>query len=198
MFGFSLPKMIPYFLSAAAVGFTLAAVPSPGLAGPNKWRLDPDQSILLFRYVEDGVTEEGRFGKFDAEGVFDPEAPSDARFTIQIDVDSIKLPDVVRESVVKGVGWFVVEDHPTASYELTALTPIADGRYEATGTLTIKDISHPITTEADVEISETQARVKGELVFPRPDYRLGGGPEEVFFDIGDDVTVAFELVASGS
>ena len=195
MIGVAVPKIFPALFSAAALGWVALAAPAE--AGPNKWRLNSAESQLLFRYVEDGVAEEGRFAQFEAEGVFDPEAPAEARFTLQIEVDSIKLPDVVRESVVKGVGWFVVEDYPTASYELTSLKPISEGRYEATGTLTIKDISRPITTEADVEISETQARVKGELTFPRPDYRLGGGPEEVFFDIGDDVTVAFDLVASG-
>lgn len=179
-------------LTAMAVSVALFAAVSAGASA--QWRLSEADSSLAFRYTEDGQEIEGRFREFEADGAFDPARPERTKFRLRIDVDSIDLPNIFLESAVKGVGWFVVEDYPEAQFQLDGLKPLGGDRYEAVGRLTIKDRSKRLVGEAMLDISETNVRARGEMRFMRRDFRLGGGPEEYFIDIGDEVVVAFDLV----
>lgn len=163
-----------------------------------EWRLTPDASTIAFSYVEDGETETGVFERFAASAWFDPEALGRTELTMSIDMASIDGPDPFRESIAKGVGWFEVERHPEATFRLQSLRLIEGDRYEAVGVLTVKSIAHPITAETIVAIDGDEARVTGAFVFPRRDYKLGGGPEELFFDIDPDVAVRFDLLATAA
>lgn len=181
-------------MRALAIAAALLAA-SPGAATANAWRVLLEESEISFRYTVDGEALDGAFEDFTAAARFDPGAPSTAELALTIDVASISLPNVFHESIVTGVGWFEAEDHPTASYRLTALTPAGDQRYRAAGVLTIKDISAPLVTDVALTIDGDRAEVRGDLRFDRRAFRLGGPASALFYDIGEEIVVQFDLAA---
>lgn len=175
-------------LAAAAI-----AVAAP--ASAEIWRIDQAQSAITFEYTEDGVAKSGAFEDFSGRGVFDPARPSRATLIIEIETGSVQLEDRVRTSIVSGRAWFDTEGHPEARYELSALDPQADGSYVATGELTIKGVSRTITSPLSIEFGAGSARAVGRIEFDRFDFNVGD--RNLFVDIGDDIAVAFDLVATG-
>ena len=65
---------------------------------------------------------------------------------------------------LKSGDFFEVEKFPTASYEITKVTPSADGDYNTLldGNLTIKGITKPVQFKANVSVKEGEASIATE------------------------------------
>ncbi len=180
---------LPSALAAAAI--LCAAAP----AAAEIWRIDPDESVIRFEYLEDGEAKSGVFERFSGRGVFDRDRPDRATLILEIRTDSVELEDGFRTSFVQGDVWFDTERHPEARYELRRLEPQSGDVYLATGVLTIKGISREFRIPLNIEIEQGRARAVGRLAFNRFDFEVGDNG--LFVDIGDDIAVEFDLVATG-
>lgn len=160
------------------------------------WRVAPGESAILFKYSENDEPKIGRFERFEGVGNFESRAPEEASLELTIEIDSIVLEDDFRTGFVKGAVWFDVESHPTATYVLERLEPTGSGGFQAYGALTIKGRTRAVSAPLTLEIGEGSARAVGRLEFDRFDFRVGdnGG---FLVDIGEQVAVEFDLVATG-
>lgn len=68
------------------------------------------------------------------------------------------------ENHLKSADFFEVENFPTASYEITKITPSADGDYNTVldGNLTIKGITKPVQFNANVTVNNGEVSIYTE------------------------------------
>ena len=71
---------------------------------------------------------------------------------------------------------------------------LGESRYRFTGTLTIRDISRPLTTDLELKNSGTTLDVNGKIALKRLEFDLGTGEWADTRWVGGEVTV--ELATS--
>ncbi len=132
--------------------------------------------------------------------------------TILIDMNTISNTDITSaEDNGKLVGhlksddFFGVEKYPTATFNITNLTPIAgaaagEPNYTANGTLTIKEKTNPVTFPAHVTVENGEAKAKGTVTVNRAQYDVRYGSNSFFDNLGDkaisdDFHITFDVTA---
>ena len=128
-------------LETNAARRTLA--PSPG-----RWTIDPGHAHVGFVGRHFGMTKvRGRFDRVSGELIVGND-PSASSVVVRIDTTSISAGDEARNGHLKSADFFDVERYPVATFESS--TVVVDGTTATmTGTLTIKDVSHPVTLDVE-------------------------------------------------
>lgn len=180
-------------LAAVALAFVLPCLPAS--AELRTYALQPEASSVGFHYTEGGAERLGRFERFRAVGVFDPDQPARATLTLAIETASIDLGAEIINSFAQTREWFDTTDHPEMTYALTRLTSVGPTRYLAEGTLTIKGHSLAMTTPLDLIFEPGEVRARGRLSVDRTVFDLGLGASQALVQIGRQVAVSFDLVA---
>jgi polyisoprenoid-binding protein YceI len=106
------------------------------------------------------------------------------------DMTSISNKDIEdEESKAKLVGhlksgdFFSVDKFATATLEIENGKEISSGKYKFTGKMTIKDQTHPVSFEADVD----GKTFSGKLVVDRAKYNVRYGSGSFFDNLGDNL-----------
>lgn len=175
---------------AICTGLTL----STGLAEAETWRLAQADSTLKFSYLENGQTIEGAFTDFDGEADLNHPDLSDARVTVKVTTKSVTFGDPLRDHFARSVDWFNTETFPDAEFELTGLANLGGDRYSADGMLEIRGMRHAVDATLTIDRRNGGLSAEGAMVFPRSDFGVGTGFSTLLADIGDDITVRFDLV----
>jgi len=166
-------------------------------AGAPAWLVDTGKSSVSFRYVEDGVAKDGAFVRFSANVKFDPDRVEDTEAAFAVDTASIDLNDALREGVLVTTPWFDSTRFPHATFELLRIYAdgTATGVFWADGVLTIKDVKKPVRFRTTVDVDDKNARARGNLMIDRTAFRLRDVVLESIVPVGDEVDIAFDLVA---
>jgi len=174
----------------------LAAWPALGRAGtPDRWKLVAERSAIRFGYRLDGDMAEGRFTRFSGTGRFAAARPEAARFTLRIASASIDLGNALVSAYVTSAEWFDARHHPEVVYRLTGLAPLGGGRYDTVGEIALKGRTVSVATPMRLAIGADQARARGSLALSRAAFALGTELTDLVVELGDEVTVRFDLVA---
>ncbi|MEY3343600.1 MAG: hypothetical protein RL090_1284 [Bacteroidota bacterium] len=110
------------------------------------------------------------------------------------------------EGHLKSDDFFSVQKHPTASFEITSMSPISGAKagapnYTVSGKMTIKGITNDITFPANVTIAGATMMATADIKIDRSKYDIRYGSKSFFSDIGDkaifdDFTLKVKLVGS--
>ncbi|HUF56182.1 MAG TPA: YceI family protein [Thermohalobaculum sp.] len=165
------------------------------MAAPQDYVVVPELSSVSFHFTEGGVARAGEFERFTGTGTFDAEAPREAALAFEVESGSIELGNAIVEEFARAGEWFDSSNHASITFRLTALEPIAGERYLAEGVLGIKGRERPISAPVRLSFGDGEVEAEGDLRVDREAYRLGTGASQAFVDIGDEVSVRFELVA---
>lgn len=130
---------------------------------------------------------------------------------VVVDMNAIACLDISSESTnaklvthLRSEDFFHVEKFPEARFKTTGIAVVpsleGDDRYEVSGQLTIKGISHPATFNCEVERGAKDLKVSGELSFDRTRYGIQYRSGSFFEGLGDrmindEVKLTFELLA---
>ncbi len=177
----------PYVALAAAL-----------LAGPTlAQQVIPAQSEIAFVSRQMGVPVEGKFKQWSAQIAFDPRnaAAGKVGFTIQTGSASFGSPETDAE--VPKAPWFNVAKFPTASFASSAIKPLGGGRFEVTGTLSIKGSSQPAMVPVSVIQTGGTSTASGSFTIRRLDFKIGEGEWTDTSMVANDVTVKFKLALTG-
>ena len=178
-----------------AVGLaTTAMVGAPALAA-TQWTVMDDDSRLGFEATQQGGTFEGRFESFDADLRFSADDLSGSRFDVRIRTGSVETGSSQRDSALPGEDWFNVDAFPEATYVAEEIRSTADG-YEAAGTLTIRDNTHPVTLPFTWETDGDRAFMDGSVVIDRTRFGVGQGDWSDPSVAGHEVRVVVDLTLS--
>lgn len=102
---------------------------------------------------------------------------------------------------LKSDDFFSVEKFPTSKFDITKVKHKGGDKYEITGNLTIKGITHPLSFPATVTNKDGKVRATADLKFDRSKYNVKYGSKTFFENIGDkiiydDVELKVDLVTS--
>lgn len=128
---------------------------------------------------------------------------------VQVDMQTITCEDLTdAKSNARLVGhlksddFFGVENHPFAEIKLDEFKPAKEaGTYQASGKLTIKGKSHPITVPFTMNKNGGEIVADGKFTFDRAKYDIRYGSGSFFDDLGDkaiydDVDLHFNVKAA--
>lgn len=171
------------------------------LAAGAAWAATAWQTILGFSALEftgtiAGGEFKGRFGKFDADIVFDPADLAGSRFRVVVQTGSADTADAERDASLKGPDFFDVARWPTATFEASRFRSTGPGRFEALGSLTLRGVTRdvPVTFEFEVPKDGPHASLSGEATIRRLEFGVGQGEWRDTKWLGDEVRVRFGLV----
>ncbi|MFD2245810.1 YceI family protein [Pontibacter ruber] len=132
--------------------------------------------------------------------------------TFVIDMNSITCTDIKDAEYngklighLKSDDFFSVEKHPTATFQITSVTPIAKAaagkpNYNVKGNLTIKGITNPIEFPATIAVKGGVATAKADVTVNRAKYDVRYGSNSFFDGLGDkaiydDFTISLNVSA---
>jgi polyisoprenoid-binding protein YceI len=121
----------------------------PIALSPGDWRIDPARSELGFLTRMFGlIPVRGRYSGFDGELHID--GAGNASGVLRVDAETISTGINKRDTHLRSTDFFAVKRHPHMTFQLTTLTPNADGGVRLTGTLHIRDRALAIDTPVSV------------------------------------------------
>ncbi len=152
-----------------------------------------ERSYVRFATKQMNVPVEGQFRRFDGTVSFDPVRPGATKAQFTVDLGSIDLNNEEGETEVKRKLWLDVAAFPTAKFVSSAVKALGNNRFEATGTLTIKGVSHDVTAQLTVLEANELRTVEGQFALQRLQYRIGEGPWSDTDTVADEVLVRFRF-----
>ena len=139
------------------------------------WKKIDTESHLKFTAKQQGNEFTGEFNDFETVIKFDPENLPTANVTATIDIGSISAGDKDRDGALPGKEWFFVKKFPKAVFQSTDFSKTGDDSYEAAGTLSIKDVSQPLTLPFSLTITDGIADMNGQVTIDRTLWEVGSG-----------------------
>lgn len=132
--------------------------------------------------------------------------------TLVIDMNTISNTDITAaEDNQKLVGhlksddFFGVEKYPTATFEITNVTPVenaaaGEATHNVTGNLTIKEKTEQVSFPAVVNVSNGTATAKADVTVDRSKFDVRYGSNSFFDNLGDkaiedNFTITFDVTA---
>ncbi|HSD06729.1 YceI family protein [Flavobacterium sp.] len=111
---------------------------------------------------------------------------------IQIDMASIVVTDIDDKKThdeflahLKNDDFFAVDKFGTSKLVITSAKQIEQNKFETSGILTIKDISHPVNFISTVEVFTDFLHSLGEIVIDRTLYNIRYGSGKFIDNLGD-------------
>jgi len=165
-------------------------------AAAQHWNVHAAKSRLGFSVNWGGEPFNASFRSWKAAIDFDPADLAHSRALITIDLASEASSDSETDEGVKGAEGFAVSQFPAATFQATSFMHKAGNDYVASGTLSIKGISRPVTLPFTLTQSGNAAHVVGRARVVRTDFHVGTGEWEKPDPVSHDVTVTVDLRAT--
>ena len=138
--------------------------------------LVPDEGQIEFVVKEMGVPIPGKFKRFDAAIDIDPVKPEKSSANVHIDIGSLTTGNDEADAVAVGPDWLDKARAPYAIFKSVSMRELGGGRYEAKGTLSIRNKERDIVIQfgtADQAAGKTV--ISSEFIINRSEFGIGGG-----------------------
>ncbi|KJZ20340.1 cytochrome b/b6 domain-containing protein [Loktanella sp. S4079] len=165
--------------------------PAPALEqAASDWMVTEGTIGITITQLGNPVT--GQFEDWTSVISFDPNATGTmGQAAVTIAIGSLQLGSVSGQAM--GGDFFDTANFPTAQF--TADITAQDAGYVADGTLTIKDISVPVSMPFTLDITDNTAVMSGGLKLDRRDFQIGQSMADDK-NLGFDVSVDINLTAT--
>ncbi|MGH8238261.1 MAG: YceI family protein, partial [Steroidobacteraceae bacterium] len=130
---------------------------------------------------------------FTADIKFDPQDLAGSRFDVKIDTASVNTRDGERDDTLKSDDLFAVKQFPAAHYVAERFAA-KDGKYTATGKLTLRNVTRDVPIEFTFEKKGGSAWLKGSAQLKRLDFGVGQGDWQDTSEVSNEVKVNFVLL----
>ncbi len=167
---------------------------------PGRWELDPSHSSVEFWARHLGLSKvRGRFNDFTAE-ITVGETLADTRFEATMTADSIETRFDMRDEHLRSADFLDIEKYPDLKFATTSIEAAGDDAYKATGVLSIRDTSRPVTLDIEIhgEVDDPMAGTKragfsASTEFDREDFGMTwNGAIEIGGLVGKKVHIEIE------
>jgi len=184
------------FLPALAVA---AALAGPALAAPAPaWTVDRAASKVTFASSFDGGAFTGQFRGWNAAIRFDPANLAGSSVTATFDMGSAETGDATRDQALLEPDWFSARAFPKATFAATSFKALGGGKYLATGALTVRGVTKPLTLPFTLVITGDTARMTSSVGINRLAFGVGQGDWKTTEVVPGTVTVNINLTAKRS
>jgi polyisoprenoid-binding protein YceI len=160
---------------------------------PETQKILRERSAIRFVTKQMNVPVEGQFRRFDGSVFFDPVKPGATKAEFTVELASIDLGNEEGETEARRKLWLDTSAFPTAKFSATSVKSFGNNRFEATGRLTIKGITHDVTAPFTVTDANLLRTVEGQFPLMRLQYKVGEGQWSDTDTVADEVTVRFRF-----
>lgn len=167
------------------------AITAPQATAAGNWQVT--EGTLGFNVTQMGQSVSGSFATWTADITFDEAATNGTHGTVTVTIDtgSLTLGSVTQQA--KSADFFDVTSFPQATFTADIL-PTATG-YEATGSLTLRGTTVPVTLPFALTITGDTATMTGQTNLDRRDFGMGASYSDEA-SVGFGVTVDAALTAT--
>ncbi len=168
---------------------------SPGDTKAGQLTLSPDNTKIEFVGTHVGPKPDpnarpGGFSKFTGKAEFDPAAKTLKAVSADIETASLWTKDAKLTTHLKSRDFFDVQEHPTAKFVSTKITPGSGGKpTEITGNLTLLGNTKEITFPATVEIGSDGLKLKGSFTIDRTEFGMDKLTDRVEKPVALNITI---------
>lgn len=156
--------------------------------------IDAAKSTIIATFKQEGVPVDAPFKTFSGRIVYDPANVATASASIDVDTTSLDIGDDAYNAEVRKKAWFDSASFPKATFRSSAIKAGATGRFDATGTLTVKGKAQTITVPITVQNVAGGTAFDGSFALSRKAYNIG---DPAWNDVLEDsVKVRFHLVSA--
>ena len=115
------------------------------------WYIDPSHTAVNFSVKHMMLsTVRGSLGKVRGRIELDPAQPEKGDFEVSAAIHGITTGDAKRDGHLQSGDCFDAEKYPEVTFKSNAIFPRADGRYTASGDLTIRDVTRPVSFDIEL------------------------------------------------
>jgi polyisoprenoid-binding protein YceI len=160
------------------------------------WTVDPARSQLTFHPRLAGGEFAGRFERFDATIRFDPADLAHSSLLVVVDLLGARTGDTDRDAALQGSDFFQTARWPRGTFASTGIKPLGNGRFEATGKLTLRDVTRDVRVQLRFDSTApagSAARLVGSANVRRLEFGVGQGEWRSTEWLDDGVRVEFDL-----
>jgi len=177
---------------------TLALGPAAqdAAAAATVWTVDPAHSQLTFHPRLAGGEFAGRFERYEATIRFDPADLAQSSLLVAVDLLGARTGDADRDTALQGSDFFQATRWPKGTFTSTGIKPLGSGRYEATGKLTLRDITRDVRVQFRFDTTAPSggtAHMTGTSNVRRLEFGVGQGDWRSTEWLDDAVRVEFDL-----
>ena len=184
---------------SSIAGFAATLMPlMAASASAATWTVDPAKSKIGFSGTQTEQPFSGQFKTFLATIDFDPAKPETGHATIIIDTGSATTGDPQRDEALPGADWFDAKSFPKAVFEAKSFTHKTGDEYEASGTLTIRDVSKPLVLPFTLTTNGNIAHAVGHVPLIRTTFGVGQGAWATADYVAFAVNVDIDLTATST
>ena len=124
--------------TTALAAASLLAATAVTHADPEKFVLDKSHTAVTFTVDHIGYSlTHGRFSEFDADVMFDPDAPENSTVTFTIDTPSVDTGWPKRDEHVRNADFLDVDKHPEITFVSKSIEMTGEDTAKLTGDLTM-------------------------------------------------------------
>jgi polyisoprenoid-binding protein YceI len=160
------------------------------------WAVDYAKSRLGFTVQWSNEPFSATFKSWKADIDFDPADLAHARAAVSIDMASEASDEDEFDSGLRGVFGFEVSKFPAAQFLATSFTHKMGNDYIATGSLTIRGVTKPVTLPFTLTVYGKTAHMIGTAQIMRTDFGVGEGEWAADKPVSHTVTVTVDLTAT--
>ncbi len=114
-----------------------------------------------------------------------------------VDTVSLDTGDKDRDDALRGAEFFDAARYPSAVFVADSLTRRADGGYLASGKLTIRDVTRPLSIPLAIKTADTNDRsvieLRGSTLIKRLDFGVGQGEWRSTEWVADAVRIEYSV-----
>ena len=173
----------------------------PAFGDAPQWELDPAHSGIYFSVQHIYSTTRGYFEDLSGAVRFSPDDLAGSRFDFEVMVKSINTGNSKRDGHLNSGDFFDSQAYPKMTFTSTAVKHVKDNQYVVEGTMTVKDVSQPVTVPFTFLGTQTHpfdkksevAGFEARMTIDRLAYHVGGGKFYNMGVVGKDVEVLITL-----
>lgn len=182
--------------TGSATAADLTAVPS------GKYFVDTTHAYINFQYNHLGLSNPVlQFDEFKVAMDLDNADPTKSKVDVEITTDSVDTGSEIFHQHLTGPKWFDAANNPTITFGSSELTANADGTYNLTGDLTIKEVTKPVMLQVTVNAAMMHPMSKKPVVgitavggLKRSDWGLGANAPFISDEV--KLEIQAEMVAA--
>lgn len=172
---------------------TLLMIAAPAQAA--SYQAMPPDSSITFSGTHAGTAFSGIFEKFIIDVDFDPANVAATSLRVTIDLASAKTGNKMFDGTLPNSDWFDTANHASALFKSSAVEKLADGSYKATGDLTLRGITKPVTFAFTLDREDApEINASAELTVDRLTYDIGLKSDPKAEWVSKDIAITLKLV----
>lgn len=153
------------------------------------------ESKIEFTVTQMGVPVGGHFNKFDARIVLNNEHIEQSNADFRIDIASIDTGNAEANEIALNEDWLNQRQAPFATFKSSQIRALDPSRFEAKGTLTIRNKTRDLTLQlVRVDQANGKTMLSTRFVLKRSEFGIGGGMWNEGSVVAEAIPLQIQLV----